>query len=63
MEIAPRTHENAATETGDELSENMPPSGMKEKHVCSGAVRGVYAGADWPIRKADCEGGDGRNSS
>jgi hypothetical protein len=50
-------------ETGDELSVNMPPSGMKENSVCSGAVGGNYAGADWPIRKADCEGGDRRDSS
>src|SRR5207245_11727257 len=48
---------------GTKLSVNMPPSGMKEKNVCSGAVGGVYAGADWPIRKTDCEGGDGRESS
>src|SRR5712664_2258777 len=51
------------SETGDELSINMSPSGMKEKNVCSGAVGGDYAGADWPIRKADCEGGDRRDSS
>jgi len=31
---------------------------MKENNVCSKAVGGDYAGADWPIRKADCEGGD-----
>ena len=49
-------------ETGDELSVNMPPSGMKEDNVCSKAVGGDYAGADWPIRKADCEGGDRRDS-
>ncbi len=48
-------------ETGDELSVNMPPSGMKENNVCSGAVRGDHAGADGPSRKADCEGGDGRD--
>src|SRR6266850_5344179 len=62
MQIAPRTRKNVATRTGDELSVNMPPSGMKEKNVCSGAAGGVYAGAEWPIRKADCEGGDGRDS-
>jgi len=50
-------------ETGDELSVNMPPSGMKENNVCSGAVRGDDAGADGPNRKADCEGGDGRDLS
>jgi len=50
------------SETGDELSENMPPSGMKEINICSGAVGGDYAGADWPIREADCEGGDHRDS-
>jgi hypothetical protein len=51
------------SETGDELLVNMPPSGMKENNVCSGAVGGDYAGADRPIRKADCEGGDRRDSS
>jgi hypothetical protein len=50
-------------ETGDEPSVNMPPSGMKEKNVCSGAVGGNYAGADWPVRKADCEGGEDRDLS
>jgi hypothetical protein len=42
---------------------NMLPSGMKEKNVSSGAVGGDDAGADWPIRKADCKGGDRRDSS
>ena len=51
------------SETRDELSANMPPSGMKEKNVCSGAVGGDYAGADWPIREAHCEGGERRGSS
>jgi hypothetical protein len=41
----------------------MPPNGMKEKDVYSGAVGGDYAGADWPIRKTDCEGADRRDSS
>src|SRR5260221_10139036 len=34
-------------ETRDELSVNMPPSDMKENNVCSKAVGGDYAGADW----------------
>src|SRR2546422_965251 len=48
-------------ETGDELSVNMPPGGMKENNVCSGAVRGDHAGADGPSRNADCEDGDRRD--
>jgi len=48
---------------GTKLSVNMVPSGMKEKNVCSGAVGGDYAGADWPIRKAHCEDGERRGSS
>jgi len=50
-------------EAGDELSVSVPPSGMKEKNVCSDEVGGDYAGADRPIRKAECEGGDRRDSS
>jgi hypothetical protein len=50
-------------ETGDELSANMPPSGMKEKNVCSEEVGEDYADADGPNRKADCEGGDRRDLS
>jgi hypothetical protein len=44
-------------------SVNMPPSGMKEKNVWSEKVVEDYAGANRPIRKADCEGGDRRDSS
>ena len=51
------------SETGDELSVNMPPSVMKEKNVCSEEVGEDYADADGPNRKADCEGGDRRDLS
>jgi hypothetical protein len=49
------------SETGDELSVDMPSSGMKE-NGCSEKVVEDYAGANRPIRKADCEGGDRRDS-
>ena len=51
------------SETGDELSVNMPPSVMKEKNGCSEEVGEDYAGANRPIRKADFEGGNRRDSS
>jgi hypothetical protein len=45
-------------ETGDELSVNMQPNGMKEKNVCTEEVGEDHADADGPNRKADCEGGN-----
>src|SRR6266478_8489694 len=50
------------SETGDELSVNHAAGRHEDNIVCSGAVGGDYVGADWPIRKADCEGGDRRDS-
>ena len=45
-------------ETGDELSVNMQPNGMKEKNVCTEEVGEDHADADGPNRKTDCEGGN-----
>src|SRR5882762_5477888 len=56
MQIEPRTRKNVAIRSWRRtVGEHAAQRHEREERLFWGS-RGSYAGADWPIRKADCEG-------